>query len=100
MLRYRASRWSPAGDLIAFVVTQNSAGYFGELHVIRADGTGERRLGAGAFAPVFDWSPDGRYIIAEAGDTRGLTIIDVQTGTTVRLTAGVRFGEPAWRPGP
>ena len=72
----------PAGDLIAFYVGQIYAGYSDELHLIRLDGSGERRITSRSFAAVFDWSPDGRYIVTERADYGGLAIIEVATGVT------------------
>jgi TolB protein len=63
--------WAPDGRRIAFA--SNRSGEF-EIHVMRADGTGVRRLtrlarrGYGSYSPA--WSPDGRTIVfSSAGPT-------------------------------
>ncbi|HET7550434.1 MAG TPA: hypothetical protein VFK04_04040 [Gemmatimonadaceae bacterium] len=93
-------RWSPTGDLIAYVgpVSYESPSG-GELRAIHPDGTGDRRLAPGAFSGTYDWSPDGKYIVAERGDFGGIVIIEVATGTVVQLTSSSgSLGEPAWKP--
>jgi eukaryotic-like serine/threonine-protein kinase len=48
-------KWSPAGDLIVYVAVGDVA----QLHVVRPDGRGVRRVVAGV-SPC--WSPDGRWL--------------------------------------
>ena len=92
-------RWSPTGDVIAYVVTLLSEGYSGELRAIRLDGTGDRRLAPGTFLGTYDWSPDGKYIVAEQADYGGIAIIEVATGTLVQVTPhSPLLGQPAWKP--
>lgn len=107
-LRVRAGtpRWSPSGDLIAYVALENSASYFdhrsilgtGELRVIRPDGTGMRTVTRtpAQFGLGIDWSPDGRYLV---GASQGvLTLVDVATGELLPVHLGKSFAAPAWRP--
>ena len=60
------ARWSPDGQLVAFIKIPDSARPFtiGELWVMRADGTSARMLASAdaghGFAPA--WSPDGSQI--------------------------------------
>ena len=70
--------WSPDGRRIAFVRG-------GELHVVAADGRGDRRLtrgGAAASSPA--WSPDGRTIAFAAG--RDILTVRVADGKLTNLT--------------
>jgi len=52
--------WSPDGHQLAFTVSRGETTVTPEIHVINADGTGERRLAIRAGDPA--WSPDGRTI--------------------------------------
>ena len=54
-------KWSPAGDLIAFVSTRGEQ--IG-LSVVHPDGTGLRQIVTGARAP--SWSGDGRWLYYES----------------------------------
>jgi hypothetical protein len=91
-------KWSPSGELIAFYVGFISSGYSGELRVMRADGSDQRILTPGAFDALFDWSPDGKYIVADDQVIYGLVVIEVATGKTVHIWRSSKFSEPSWRP--
>ena len=96
-----APRWSPQGDLIAYVQSTDASGFSGSLRVIRPDGTGDRAVaGARSYAPVIDWSPDGRFLIAARTSYGGLELIEVTTGSVLPLPYGSRMSQPAWKPGP
>jgi TolB protein len=96
---YTDAAWSPAGDLIAFQtrprVLVNGDGSV-ELHVIHADGTGERRLGTDRYyVRNPSWSPDGTRLAATSADV-GVVIVDAATGARVgSLGAGYA---PSWSP--
>lgn len=62
--------WSPDGAWIAF---GRDRSYEGGISVIRADGTGERRLTAKGGWPV--WMPDGRRIAYQANGPEGNAVI-------------------------
>jgi Tol biopolymer transport system component len=97
--------YSPGGSRIAFVrydpARPASANH--ALFVVRTDGTGLRRLTAWAIAPAntASWSPDGRWILFDAGgrifvihpDGSGLRQVRIDTG-------GSRYfaKHPAWSP--
>lgn len=66
--------WSPDGRRIAFVRD-------GDIHVVGADGTGDRRLARG-FSPA--WSPDGRTIAFSDG--RDIRTVRVAGGRSANLT--------------
>lgn len=93
-----APRWSPDGERIAYRTTGGGPTPEGELHVIRRDGGGDRLLLGGAADLGFDWSSDGRYLVASG--TCGLCLIDVASGAVVRVGAHGRYADPAWRPVP
>jgi Tol biopolymer transport system component len=94
-----AADFSPDGRSIAFV---GFTGGNADLWIMRADGTGRRRLTS---SPMFEydprWSPDGRWIAFE-GYTRDfpdLFLIDRNGRDRRRLTdTGKYAGNAAWRP--
>lgn len=102
-------RWSPNGDLIAYVAVpgwmghldQNQVFAFGELRVVRPDGTGARTVTktASQFLPGIDWSPDGKYLIG-LNNGGGLTVVEVATGeeVLVPLPQFKVLRAPDWRP--
>jgi len=93
-------KWSPDGSKIAFASYDTS-----NIHVINADGTGERnitnRSGTAAF-PV--WSPDGRKIAFNASD--GIYIMNSDGTGQTKVVADLPepyfncafYVEPAWSP--
>ena len=56
-----APLWAPDGRSIAFLRRPGNPNYPGELWVMRADGTGERRLASRS--GEFSWSPDSSRIV-------------------------------------
>jgi TolB protein len=92
-------RWSPDGTRIAFVGVEDPASH--GLYVINRDGSGLRRLAAGS-ASDHAWSPDGREIAfssyASVFWSRGLVVVDVESGVLRQLTHGVMDRSPAWSP--
>lgn len=86
-------RWSPAGDVIAYVRGTNE----GPIRLVRPDGTGDRAVTVDTFDGPLAWSPDGRYIVAQRAAGL-LELIEVSTGARLVLpfTAGLSY--PAWRP--
>ena len=91
-------RWSAGGDLIAYVNSADYSGYAGALRVVRPDGSGDRHVVSGvAYAPVVDWSPDGRFIVAARSSYGLLELIEVATGVRIPLPYARRLSQPAWR---
>lgn len=99
-------RWSPVGDLIAYVASQ-------QLWVIRADGSGNRVVSQGGriVLPGVSWSPDGRFLMTQTSVLTGrgfmhrLAIVEVATGLELPLAftltdSGVSYGRGAWSPIP
>ena len=94
-------RWSPRGDVIAYVQSVDRSGASGKLRVVRPDGSDDRDIaGSRTYAPVIDWSPDGRYLVAARESYGGLDLIDTSTGLVLPLPYGGRMSQPAWKPGP
>jgi hypothetical protein len=111
------ARFSPNGRLLAFVSVRDRNGescgsdeceYNGELYVMNADATGQRRLtdndGAEG-AP--SWSTDGKRLSFAStrnfpeSERSELYSIGVDGSCLTWLTNGTQIsGEPAWRPGP
>ncbi len=89
--------WSPDGSLIAFV--SNRAGN-PQVHVIGADGSGERRVTmAGAYNTSPRFGPQGRIVFAGMDEFRSdLFVVDLQ-GNISRLTQDQGNNkDPAWSP--
>jgi Tol biopolymer transport system component len=82
-------RWSNDGQWIAFTV-----GQFGDLMVVRPDGTQLQRVAVSIHAGL-TWSPDSRWILARGQSTA--VLVDMTTPTVLPLY-GVSFGEyPGWK---
>lgn len=92
--------WSPDGRSIAFTSWRRDSGDTARaphLYLMRADGTGERRLVAQSLATSagLQWSPDGRSIVYSRGDgADGADLVLARAdGTHERvLTDGARRG--------
>jgi Tol biopolymer transport system component len=83
--------WSPDGTKLAF-----SSG--GEIWVINADGTNERRLTMNTFTDTDPaWSPDGSKILFAKGGI-GISVINADGTNDVTLTSGSGDRQPAWSP--
>jgi dipeptidyl aminopeptidase/acylaminoacyl peptidase len=85
-------RWSPDGTRIAFATEE-------AVYVVRADGSGLRRLVSQPHDLALSWSPDGTRV-AWVGNTRrnfGIHATNVSSGRTVRLTRHEGDHAPDWR---
>ncbi|HEX8211936.1 MAG TPA: hypothetical protein VF584_17300 [Longimicrobium sp.] len=95
-------RWSPQGSEIAYISVTESFFANGELRAVKPDGTGNRPVSASGtqYRHTFDYSPDGKYIIA-ANRNAVLTVIETATG--IELPISLRqlnhgLWAPAWKP--
>jgi TolB protein len=110
--------WSPDGAWIAFSRTHEphmgstgSTAYRQDIYLIRADGTGLRRLTRFSDSNISPaWSPDGKRIVfassrAHAGERGGEQVMDIYVmnanGTQPKRLTRTPFSEsPDWRPRP
>jgi len=84
-------RWSPTADVIAY----NNGG---QIWLMQPDASNERTGSPpGHGYGAFDWSPDGRWLIAES-DADMLYVLEPATGLTLPLSFTARFKQPSWRP--
>jgi dipeptidyl aminopeptidase/acylaminoacyl peptidase len=88
--------WSPDGSRIAYA-SERSGWY--ELHVVAADGTGDRQLthDEGDLCE-HDWHPDGSRLVACRG-RRGrydLVLVDAESGAVELVAPGGSWGAPQW----
>jgi TolB protein len=74
-----APAWSPRGDEIAYSRYSPGNGYM--LHVVRADGSGERQLVVGEHP---DWSPDGSRLAYQ--DQSQIWVVNADGTGAVKLT--------------
>lgn len=95
--------WSPDGTKIAFTRKLNG---LPDVHLVNADGSGERRItGNGTDLPSAwtpDWSPSGSQLVfgswAPGTSGLGIVIMDVVSGDTRTLLGGVSVVSAAWAP--
>jgi hypothetical protein len=76
-------RWSPNAELIAFTDRGSGLGD-GAIKVMRSDGTNVRTLAPGHRFAGFDWSPDGKWLIARSVGGH-LVLIDVEANEFMPL---------------
>ena len=87
-------RWSPDGSAIAYVDVGGGA-----LRLMNPDGSGQRIVSKPGtrYGEGFDWSPDGKWIIAN--DSEGLVLVSVATGDAIPLRGAALGGlyQPSWK---
>ena len=94
--------WSPDGTTIAFVESPSPYG-FGELWLVRRDGSGRRKLSSVVPSPTgVSWSPDGKsVVVAGKYGVTGLDlfVVDVETDVARQLGLGLTYvAAPVWSP--
>jgi Tol biopolymer transport system component len=91
--------WAPSGDALAFARRYRGRT---DIHVIRSDGSGLRRLTRQAGQHTWPaWSPDGRRIafVTALRPKRAIYSMNVDGSGLRRLTAGaVEYAYPDWQP--
>jgi len=94
--------WSPDGKRIAYVAGANTDKR--TIHLVNADGSGDRRLTRAGHEWFPDWSPDGKKIVYAEGafgrDHYNLAVTDAD-GTNARDLTPLRSWDdtsPAWSP--
>jgi Tol biopolymer transport system component len=97
--RQTAPRFSPDGQWIAY--TNRSLARHRAIHLVRPDGTGDRRLVRRNDGYAVSWTPDGRFLVFDESDVQrlfavhsDLRIAEVESGRVRRLTRGLRAREP------
>jgi TolB protein len=89
-------KWSPDGTRLAF--NRRTASGKRAVFTIRLDGTHARRLTPGRLkASIYDWSPDGRWILVESGHRQRNVYLVHPDGTDLhRVTDTDTGGESNW----
>ena len=98
-VRQYGARFSPRGERIAY--TNRSLTRFRAIHLVGADGAGDRPLVRRNGGSALSWTADGARIVFDQPDihrrfsTRfDLHVVDVASGRTRRLTRGLRAKDP------
>jgi TolB protein len=88
--------YSPDGQQIAFYGTSY---YPSALKVMNADGSNVRTLSNGDFGiwQTAQWTPDGAWLLVQPSSA-GLMYVNVADGSTLPLSYGAPYGQPAVRP--
>jgi TolB protein len=96
--------WSPDGELIAYTTSQDSHGQFEgrgpymNVHVMRPDGSGKRRVVHGVWGAYPAWSPDGRFIAFTGNPLSGFDehVWVVSPDGTGQQKLGIAGALPDW----
>lgn len=93
-----APAWSPDGSWLAFTRTSDGRRSF-QIYVIRANGSGLRRVTRGRFDYDPAWSPDGRWIAYRADGLLRIVHPDGTGGHVIPTRRPTDIGWPTWAPG-
>src|SRR5688572_10942344 len=98
-IRQYGARFSPGGEWLAY--TNRNLTRFRAIHLVRADGSGDRFLARRNGGSALAWTADGARIVFDQPDTfrrfstfSDLHLVEVASGRTQRLTRGLRAKEP------
>ncbi|MET0553095.1 MAG: hypothetical protein ABW221_08660 [Vicinamibacteria bacterium] len=98
-VRQSGPRFSPDGEWIAY--TNGSLTRFRALHVMRKDGSADRRVALRNGGRAVAWTPDGRALVFDEPEVHrtfsvksDLRVVDVAGGGKRALTKGARAKEP------
>lgn len=102
-VRQAGARYSPDGAWIAY--TSSTLTRFRALHVMRKDGSGDRRVTLRNGGRAVSWTPDGGSLVFDEPEAyrtfsvrSDLRVVDVATGRKRALTKGARAKEPDVHP--
>jgi hypothetical protein len=98
-IRQGGARWSPDGTWIAY--TNRNLTRHRAIHLVRADGSEDRRLLRRNDGYTVAWTPDGRSLVFDESDIHhrfsvrsDLRVVEIKSGRVRRLTRGARAREP------
>ncbi len=98
-IRQVGPRFSPDGAWLAY--TSRTLERFGEIRLVRPDGTGDRRLARRNGGTTLAWSADGKTLVFDQPEIfrtfsvfSDLQALDVSTGHSRRVTRGLRARDP------
>jgi len=98
-VRQSGPRVSPDGEWVAY--TSSTLTRFRAIHLVRRDGSADRRLVLRNGGRGQSWTPDGKQIVYDEPETYrifstrfDLRVVDVASGHVRRLTRGQRAREP------
>ena len=98
-VRQAGPRFAPDGAWIAY--TNRNLSEYRAIHLVRPDGTGDRRLTWRNSGTELSFTPDGQRIVYDELDISGLfrtrsdlKVVDVRTGRKRRITRGLRARDP------
>jgi len=89
--------WSPDGKWLAFTRTTDGRRSF-QIYVMRANGSGVRRITRGRFDYDPAWSPDGTWIAYQANGVLRIVHPDGTRGRVIPTRSPTDVGWPAWAP--
>ena len=92
----REPNWSPDGQQLLYASERSG---FYELHLVAADGSGERQLtNAHADHSETDWHPDGKRVLAVRGRRNRFDVVsvDADDGSAELVEEGGTWSSPHW----